>query len=192
VGNLVWGQDPEALLKTNEQRLAALGVDKKVAGTLFKSKAFTLTYLTVFVDALFAVKAKGAAAYVDAANDAETEREALFFTESAQMLRAFHAKTPVEAILPGLRALVVKTTDGRAVGLLPVDWIGWTAAFEKAAQGAAARAQKELGAKGFALQLSGRMSDLAKQKVTALGWTVEENVAFPGINATGKAGSAGK
>jgi hypothetical protein len=192
VGNLVWGQDPEALLKTNEQRLAALGVDKKVAGALFKSKAFTLTYLTVFVDALFAVKAKGTAAYVDAADDAETEHEALFFTESAQMLRAFHAKTPVETILPGLRALVVKTADGRAVALLPVDWIGWTAAFEKAAKGAQARAQKELGAKGFELQLSGRMSDLAKQKATALGWTVKENVAFAGINATGRAGPPGE
>lgn len=188
VGNLVWGQDPEALLKMDEQRLAALGVDEKTARALFKSKAFTLTYLSVFIDALFAVKAKGTAAYVDSAKEAETEREALFFTESAQMLRAFHAKTPVAAILPGLRALVVKTADGRAVALLPLDWIGWTAAFEKAARGAAARAQKELGTKGFELQLSGRMSDLAKQKVKALGWAVEENVALTGLAATVKGG----
>src|SRR6185295_17546315 len=36
VGGLVWGKDPEELLKINEQRLAELGTDPKVAKAFFK------------------------------------------------------------------------------------------------------------------------------------------------------------
>jgi hypothetical protein len=176
VGGMVWGKDPEELLKMNEQRLAALAVDKKVAGEFFKTKPFTLTYQTAFIDSLFTVKPKGAASYVDTATEAETEREALFFTESSLMLKTFAATTPVTAILSDSRAMVAATKDGRAVVLLPVDYVRWTEAFAKAATEVAARAKSELGAQRVEVRMSGRMSPLARTKVTALGFKVEEGV----------------
>jgi len=124
--------------------------------------------------ALTAVKAKGSADYVAAAAEADTEREALFFTESAEMLQRFNAVSPVAELLPDSRALIAKTKDGRAVALVPVDWVQWTEPFARAVTEAGARAKKELAAGGLELHLTGKASDLAKKEATALGWKVVE------------------
>jgi len=174
VGGLVWAKDPEALLKENEARFTALGVTGGVIKQLYLSKGFTLTLHTRLSTALAAVKAKGAADYVAAAAEAETEREALFFTESAEMLQRFHAASPVAGLLPDSRALIAKTADGRAVALVPVDWVQWTEPFAKAVTEAGARAKKELGAGALELRLTGKASDLAKKEAAALGWKVVE------------------
>lgn len=177
VGDLVWGKDPEALRKMNEERLAALGVPKEKAGAFFRNKPFTLTAQTAFIDALFAVKPKNAADYVETAAEADSERAVLFFVESAQMLQTLARSTPVTAVLSDSRALVAATKDGRAVVLLPVDWIRWTQAYETAARGIASRAKAELGSHRLDLKTSGRMSDVAKKNTAALGFRIEEGVA---------------
>ena len=129
---------------------------------------------TRFAQALSAVIAKGSADYVATAAEAKTEREALFFTESAEMLQRFHAKAPVVELLTDSRALVGKTKDGRAVALVPVDWVQWTEAFAKFAVNTGGRAKKELGAKKLELRLTGRISAVAKKEVGAQGWRVVE------------------
>ena len=176
VGNLVWGKDPEALLKYNEQRLKELGATEAVVKQLYLSKGFTLSLQTRLVSGLYAVKAKGSAAYAETAAEADTEREAAFFAESAEMLQRFHATAPVVELLPDSRAIVAKTKDGRAVVLLPVDWIRWTEAFDKASAEVVARAKKELGATKLELRLTGTATATAKQELAARGVSVAENV----------------
>jgi hypothetical protein len=172
----VWGKDPEELLKYNEQRLKELGASGDVIKQLYLSKGFTLSLHTRLVNALHEVKAKGSAAYVETAAEADLVREAVFFTESAEMMGRFHAKSPVVEVLGDSRALVAKTKDGRAVVLLPVDWIRWTAEFEKAAAEVAQRAKAELGAAKVELHLAGTASETAKKELAARGFTVVENV----------------
>ena len=92
VGGLVWGKDPEALRKANEAGLEALGVSDEVAAKLFGNHAFTPTDQTRFVTALTVVKAKGLADYVDAAQAAESPREALFFVRARRCCNAGTAK----------------------------------------------------------------------------------------------------
>jgi len=174
VGNLVWAKDPDALLKENEEKMRALGVIDDVIRKLYQSKGFTLTLHTRLAGALSEVKAKGSADYVAAAAEAVTEREALFFVESAEMLGRFHQRSPVAELLTDSRALVAGTGDGRAAVLLPVDWIQWTKAYEKAVQEGSARAKKELGAAKLEMQLTGRMSETAKKESESLGWEVVE------------------
>jgi hypothetical protein len=176
VGNLVWGKDPEELLKHNEQRLRELGASAEVVKAFYLSKGFTLTLQTRFLNGLHAVKAKGSADYAETAAEADLEREAVFFAESAEMLQRLHAASPVEALLPDSRALVAKAKDGRAVALLPLDWVGWTAASEKALSEMAARARGELGASKLEVRLTGRMSETAKKEAAARGVSVVENV----------------
>jgi len=176
VGNLVWGTDPEELLKMNEKRLAELGVAQEAAKAFVRTRALTLTYQTAFVDGLYAVKPRGSVDYVETATGCETEREALFFAEGAVLLKDLHAKRPVTAVLPDSRPLVAKTSDGTAVVLLPVDWVRWTAPFDKAATEVAARAREELGATRLELHVTGRMSRAAKERLTARGWAITENV----------------
>jgi hypothetical protein len=176
VGGLVWSKDPEALLKQNEAQFRALGVSDAAIKQLYLSKGFSLTLHTRLATALTAVKAKGSADYVATAAEADTEREALFFVESAEMLQHFHAQAPVAELLPDSRAVLAKAKDGRGIALVPVDWVQWTAPFEKAAREVGERAKKELGAGKLELRLTGRASELAKKEASALGWTVVENV----------------
>jgi hypothetical protein len=176
VGGLVWGKDPEALLKMNEQRVAELGTDAKQAKEFFKNKAFALGYQTRFIAALHAVKVAGCGSYVDTAEAVENERQVVFFTESAELLQRFHAKTPVKAILADSRAVVAKTGDGRAVILLAVDYVRWSEGFEKSLKEILARAKGELGAAAVALHLTGRASPGAKQALKSLGVSLVEQV----------------
>jgi hypothetical protein len=192
VGNLVWGKDPEALLKYNEQRLKELGATDATIKHLYLSKGFTLSLETRMISGLYAVKAKGSGAYAETAADADIVREAVFFAESAEMLQRFHAKTPVVELLPDSRALVAKTKDGRAVALLPIDHIRWTAAFEKAAADVQARAKKELGATKLEVRLSGTASPTAKKELAARGIDVVENEPLTFEAAATAAGAAPK
>ncbi len=172
VGGLVWGKDPEELLKINEQRVQALGTPPAAAKEFFKNKVFTLGYQTRFIASLDAVKVPGCGSYVDTAEEAQNERQVVFFTDSAILLEQFHAKTPVVSILPDSRAVVAKTKDGRAVILLAVDYIRWTEAFEKSLREILARAKSELGASSVELQLTGRASAGAQQALKGLGVTL--------------------
>ncbi len=176
VGNLVWGKDPEELRKINEAGLKALGVSGDVAGKYFRNDAFSISDQTRFVAALTAVKAKGLADYVDAARGAKTPREALFFVESAEMLRRQHGQGAVSAVLTDSRAMVA-LTGGRAVALLPLDSVAWTEPVAQAATEIAERAKKELGASDLEMQLTGQASERARKELKALGWALEEKAS---------------
>ena len=173
--NLVWGKDPEELAKINAQRATELGVPQKVAERFFKCKAFSPSRQTRLIGALHAVRAKGAEDYVDAASESRTEHEAEFFTESAEMLQRLHVASPVTAVLTDSRAMVAKTQDGRATALLPVDWIAWTEASDKALVEIDGRAKKELGASRVEVELVGRTSAKARSQLAARGWKVSED-----------------
>jgi hypothetical protein len=178
VGNLVWGKDPEELLKLNEAKLKQLGVTDAVIKQLYLSKGFTLSLYTRFAQALGAVNVKGCADYAAAAAEAATEREAMFFTEGAEMLDRLNRKAGVTAVLEDSRAMVARTKDGRAIVLLPVDWVRWTEPFDKASAEVAQRAKAELGATKVELQTTGRVSAAAKKELAARGFSIVENLPY--------------
>jgi hypothetical protein len=176
VGNLVWSKDPEALRKLNEERVRALGVSEKAASAFFRNGWYTLTLQTRIVAALDAVRKPGCADYLQSAAAAANEREALFFVESAEMLQRHHAKAPVDQLLTDSRAIVAAA--GRSALLLaPVDVVRSTGALRQALSEIADRARRELGASSLALQISGALSDRARQDATRIGWTVRASGA---------------
>jgi hypothetical protein len=174
VGDLVWSKDPEELRKLNEARVKALGAPDKAAAAFFRNGWYTLTLQTRLVAALDAVQKPGCAEYLDAASAAESEREAWFFVESAEMLQGFHQRRPITRLLTDSRALVA-TAGGEAVALVPLDYIGSTRVAMDALGEIAARAKSELGAARLALHLTGRASDRAKQDARSIGWTISES-----------------
>jgi hypothetical protein len=179
VSNLVWGKDPEELRKINEQRLAELGVDAAVAAAFLKGTVFSPSRQTRFVAALAAVRAPGLADYVDSARGAASEVEAEFFTESAEMLAALHARDRVESVLADSKALVAAVAGKKAVALLPLDWIRWTEASRKSLTEIAERSRKELAASRLEMDVTGRMSPRALKEAEAIGWTVAQGVPGP-------------
>lgn len=172
IGGLVWSKDPEALRKSNEEGLRVLKVPDVVAKALFANGWFTLTYQTRFIAALRSVNVRGVADYVRTAAEAKSEREALFFVESAEMLQQWHAREPVTAVLTDSRALVAKGPGGRARALLPLDWVSRTTATHAALSEIGARARQELGVTQLEIILTGRASDRAVGEFAELGWTV--------------------
>ena len=130
---------------------------------------------TRLIAALHAVKVKGCADYVDTAAEADDEREALFFVESAEWLAGMHKTEPVSALLSDARAIVAKTRTG-AVALLPVDWVRWKEDVQKATTDLATRARRELGATALEMRISGTATAAAKAGLRAEGWTVKEHV----------------
>jgi hypothetical protein len=177
VGALVWSKDPEALTKLNEQSLTEMGVSAADMKSLYANRYFTLTTYTRLITALREVNVKGCGDYASTATAVASPREAGFFAESAEMLAAFHKTSPVTAILADSRAMVAKTRDGRAVALLPLDWISWTEVFEKAVTSVETRAKQELGATKLEMRVTGRISADARAELTKRGWTVAEGVA---------------
>ncbi len=192
VGNLVWAKDPEEVLKINEQKFKDLGVGADVIKQLYLSKGFSLSLHTRFATNLAEVHVPGCGDYVATAAESDTEREAMFFVEGAEMLARFHKTAPVVAVLSDSRALVAKTKDGRAVVLLPVDWVSWTEAYEKALGEVEKRAKGELGATKLELRMTGTMSAVAKKEMAGRGWTVVENVPSTSEVAQSRAAAAPK
>jgi hypothetical protein len=60
--------------------------------------------------------------------------------------------------------------------LLPVDWVRWTEALEKAGHEIAGRAKQELGATALELRVSGSSTKAARDGLAAQGWTVKDKV----------------
>jgi hypothetical protein len=176
VGGLVWDADPEELRKLNERRLAELGVTKDEASRFLRNRNYTLTSQTRLVAALQGVQGRGCGAYVESASEAEDEREALFFVESAEMLASAHGEARVAAVLEDSRAMVART-GGRALALLPLDRVRWTEDLERDAREMAARARTELGVTRLEVRVSGKVTPAARSGLRALGWTVREGVS---------------
>jgi hypothetical protein len=175
VGGLVWGADPEEVRKVNEARLAELGVSKRDASRFLVNGNYTLTSQTRFIAALHAVKADGCDDYVEAASEAEDEREALFFVESAEMLAGLHKSEPVKEVLEDSRAMIARTGT-RAVSLLPFDWLRWTERLQEASAETASRARRELDATTLEVRISGAATPAAREGLRAAGWVVKTGV----------------
>jgi hypothetical protein len=130
----------------------------------------TLTRQTRLIAALHAVKVAGVGDYLASAAEAEDEREALFFVESAEMLLTEHKAAPFASVLTDSRSMVARRANGDVVALLPVDWLRKTSALSEQARELADRARKELGAKTLRVKLTGRMSEAAGRELTRIGW----------------------
>ena len=175
VSGLVWSKDPEELRKINESRVKALGVSDGAAGAFFKNGWYTLTLQTRLVAALDAVRKPGCAQYLQTASQAPSERAALFYVESAEMLQRLHAQSPVDRILPDSRP-VVGAVQGKAILLAPVDTLPPTADLKAQLGELTNRARRELKATGLELRMTGRLPPATGEELRRLGWTIQESV----------------
>jgi hypothetical protein len=170
VGDLVWGRDPEELRKLNEERVREMGASDDGARAFFRNRAFTLTMQTRIVAALRTVNVPGVGDYLTTAAEAEDDRDALFFVESAEVLQAHHEASPVAAVLVDSRAMVAKRLDGGATALLPLDWLRDSAATRSQFAELAERARRELRATSLRLVVGGTITPAARSAITGAGW----------------------
>jgi hypothetical protein len=170
VGDLVWGRDPEELRKLNEQRAREMGTPDDGAKAFFRNRNFTLTMQTRIIAALRTVNVPGVGDYVVTAAEAEDDRDALFFVESAEMLQAQHEASATASVLADSRAIVVKRADGTATALLPLDWLRDSASTRAQFAELAERSRRELGATSLRLVVAGTVTPAAAAALETAGW----------------------
>lgn len=167
---LAWSKHPIDIELRNQQQLGGLGLIGKPVRDFLRNGAFNPLLQTAFVDRLADSSFSTLRAeLLELASEAESEREARFLLAQ---LAELSAAGKLGRGLPrvGLidKTLVLDTGDGRLTVVLPVDWVGWD---ETAANFAT---RPDLLDHHPRLLLSGRLSDLARERFNAAGWEVQE------------------
>jgi hypothetical protein len=177
---------PADLRRINQEKLMAMGIAKANAGKFLANPAFSPWHQTVFMAALGEMGGvKGRAELVKAAaNEAEDETDALFFTHTAKLIGILHhgdVKIDRIVILNGLPVCVAK--DGRTVVALQWDYAAWTPLAARLAAAIqefeAKNVAKDKGRKspGHLLALSGDVSPRLRQELVARGVEVRDRLA---------------
>ena len=171
--DLVWNTPPADLVLLNEKKLRAMGVADAAVRAFAGNRAFILSLQTALVVGL--ERLLGTAGRADVAALAATlasEDEARFLVWTLQVLDRYQSSVgPVTAIRVLGRTLVARVPGGGLVVPAGVDYVAWTPSVAEFAQRAELQAVKDR-----AVWLSGRVSERARRELTALGWTVKDDV----------------
>jgi hypothetical protein len=176
INSLVWTMDAYELVQYNKKRLAEAGIAPEVTDAFYLNPNYSPTQQTLLFTALLSLAgAEDVTLAMSQATTAESVPEAQFYVVAAQMLAWFHtSESKIVRLLPGERAFVVETADGRRVLHAPVDFLSWTS--EIAAAGDRLSTRAAGGEGGREIWLLGDLSDRARSELESLGWGVETNV----------------
>ena len=178
VNDLVWGNDPQALMKINEQRLQAMGVDPELSKKFLNHKVLTLTDQTFILSSLDELKqAEGRAEFIRSTLTAESEEEAFLYRDSASILEKMQSKgTTISQFLPSPRIAVVQSGK-RFVAVLPADGLYWTQSFATAVEEFTKRHKNSFqNSESKEIWLSGAASERARSQLVKKGWKIHENL----------------
>ena len=171
VKNALKEEPPPRLRILSEGKLKAMGVPDELSKQFLDQPHYTPTQSTILVEALNGLgDAKGRDEFLRVAVAAEDEVMSTFFTEAAQILRGVHDKgTPISALRPlGKRLIMAQTADGTVIPL-PMDRVIWTERVDQVSaalkDGAPAKVQ---------LWLTGTISPAARSQLQARGVEVVE------------------
>ncbi len=167
---LVWELPPEDLKRRNLEVLNELGFDGKPARDLIRSKAFTLTQQTEFVELLRLPQfAAGRQPLFELALDAEREIHARFLIDSMRLLQNSDEFGRSQATVVGL-APALRRADGSLLVALPVDYLHWTQEVADFAW------REDLIGQRNVLLTTGTLSTAARDAFSQAGWMVQEGV----------------
>jgi hypothetical protein len=178
VNNLVWGMDPQALQKLNEQRMKEIGADNELTQKFLNHKALTLTDVSDILGSLILLKqTKDRTEFIRSSLSSESEEDALFYRDTAAMLEQMKSKgTTITKFLPNPK-IAVLLCGNRFVAVIPADELYWTQSFATALTKFTDRHKTNLQiSKSKELWLSGSATDIARKELASRGWTVQENL----------------
>jgi hypothetical protein len=171
VSNLVWDKSPQDIRTINENKLAAMGVNKDTVRAFVTNRWFTPTLSVPLVENLSQIPAgKGRAAVVALASTVASEDEARFMLNAVSIARQISTeRDPVVALDLVGRILVVRTRGDRIAVPAPVDYVVWTEPVR-----AFAERQNLKGAQRNIL-VTGLASERTREGLQATGWAVQEH-----------------
>jgi hypothetical protein len=159
--------------KRNEARFNAMGVDSARVRALIRNGYFTPTLQTALALALESLgQVAGRADIVTFAARAINEVEARYVNNSVVLLAQHGRTTPLARVRTFDRFVAAETRDSKLVIALALDVLPWTDVVNAFAT------HPDLRGSERRLLVSGTVTPVAKQQFAALGWTVQDRLAF--------------
>jgi len=164
---------PADIEARNEERLKKMGIEGVPVRTLFRNAYFTPTLQTALVLALESLgDISGRAEVIAFAARATSENEARYVNNSVLLLaKAGRSIDPMARVRAGDSFIAGETRGGKLIVPAPLDFIPWVKSTEDLA-----RRTDLQGAERWLLS-SGKVTPLAFQELSALGWRVNDNLA---------------
>ncbi len=165
------------LMDMNRDKLARLGVDGATADSLFANRYYTPVDMTAMVEALTSLNGvSNIGPTVVGAADAGSRAVAYFIRCRMELTAAWQRRNKTIVSFVGDDSVMfplAQTTSGGIVGVYPIDILSWTPGTAQTIDAMTAAAQKG-GATSKTLVITGAATPLAKTRVSARGWTLEE------------------
>jgi len=175
---MVSEKTPGELEDINRSKLSAMGVQDSVAQAFLKNVSYDPQEKTLLVGALANMAGvMGPSIYIEKANAAHGESVTLFIRVRAQLMELYQEKEgSVASIIDADGTPLLKTKNGKIVGIFPLDYIAWTASLERKEAGISAALQALPGITGKELWIMGKVDAQARKALEKRGWKIEDNV----------------
>lgn len=167
LNSLLTSQSPEALRDLNRTRLTAMDMDADVVEAFVENAWLSPRHETTIVAALIGLEGvENREAMAQHATVSESENQSIFLMRQAEATLGFHQSVDaIVSLADNDGAVMLITSDDRAVRIVPADHLIWSA-------GANAIADQTVDGKSNELWLTGTISDRAKTEFEQRGWTV--------------------
>ena len=167
---------PEQLAELHRGELAELGVSAGAIEPFLGNHQYSPMEKVQFVEALKRMKGtEGLESIVVYATSAPDPLVARYMQQQAEMMAKFHDQSPSSIVL-SKEAPLLKTGDGRIVGVFPLDYVAWTERLAVIMQDMTTEVDAAGDAGGKELWFEGSVSPETRQGMEANGWSVKEGV----------------
>lgn len=169
---------PERLAELHREELAELGMSEAAIEPFLNNYNYSPVEKLQLVEAVKRMKgAEGLEAVIVNAARAPDKLVARYMQQQADMMAKFHEGSP-SSILGTEKTPMLKTEDGRVVGVFPLDYVVWTARLADYLPRLTAEVDAAGQFEGKELWFEGALSPEARQGLEAGGWTVKETVGL--------------
>jgi hypothetical protein len=166
------------ILDLNRTRLTAMGVEKGIAEPLLANRNYTPIDLAAMVAALDGMKSTDdRSVFLARAAVANSRPIAYFMRKQAEMIAANYARNGSCSRFVSFGGYpFCQTRDGGVLGMMPVDAVAWTDATSRGWNDTTSDMRRTGKGGNAELRFTGQATNLAKQRLKALGWRLVENV----------------
>lgn len=187
VGNVSTGSDLSGmardytaaqLMDLNRPKLAAMGVDAKVADALLTNRSYTPLDVTALIAALESMgDVEGRPEFVARAASVSRRDVGYFMRRQAELLAEYQARTGAITAFISLGDFPFNRVRGGGVmGLWPVDALSWTDVTSRAMQAVSDAKIRQAGPGPAEIRITGQATPLTRRRLKELGWAISENV----------------
>ncbi len=165
---------PERLAELHREDLAGLGISETAIEPFLDNHHYSPMEKLQFVEALTRMKGtEGLEILVVHASSAPDKLVARFMQQQSEMMAKFVEQSP-SSVLLAKKMPLLKTQDGRVVGIFPLDYVVWTQRLATIMQDLTPQIDGEAEASGREMWFEGVVSSETREGMKVNGWTVKE------------------